>query len=370
MKVQTTAGQLRAGLRLFRGIISRHNTVPMLGMVRMADGRLTGTDLDSELSVALPTIGGMEGAAAIDWRALATLAGCIDGDEELTIVEANNLATVSFNGSAYRMASLPVADFPACPAIDGPRTETGNFGLVAAMRRVRMAISTEETRYYLNGVALLDAPDGGALVAATNGHQLAMMPIAAMPEAAAGAIVPRNVVHWLCAQKHEPEAAAFSGVQKGEEGWPRVRFEFAGMTLAAKLIDGTFPDVFRVVPRDPQAAFSIDRVRLWRVLMRMRDFGGGSRARGVKLSGAGETLTLSLAYASEGRDATERLPLDGGASAPFECGFNVDYLVSILSGFTGERVTFAPDRGEAASSPCLITSDDDALRVVLMPMRV
>lgn len=74
MRVQTTAGQLRAGLRLFRGIIQRRNTIPVLGMVRLADGNLTGTDLDMELSVALPTIGKMEGAAAIDWFGLNTLA--------------------------------------------------------------------------------------------------------------------------------------------------------------------------------------------------------------------------------------------------------------------------------------------------------
>lgn len=368
MRMQTTAGHLRTGLRLFRGIIDRRNTIPVLGTVRLADGKMTGTDLDMELSVALPTIGKMEGAAAIDYAGLSSLVGSLDGGEELEIAEANHSATVGFNGSEYRMASCAAADFPDFGAIDGARTATGNLGLVAAMRRVRMAISTEETRYYLNGVALVAGPDGPVL-AATNGHQLALMPLAAMPDGAAGAIVPRFVVHWLCALKREPDSVAFAGVEPGSDGRPRARFDFAGMTLSAKLIDGTFPDIFRVIPREPQVAFSIDRKQMLRVLMRMRDFGGG-RGRGVKLAGAGNELTLSLVYAAEDRSATERLSLEGGVSAPFEVGFNVDYLVSILSELTGERVTFAPERGEFSSSPCLITSDDDSLRVVLMPMRV
>lgn len=368
MKMQTTAGQLRAGLRLFRGIIQRRNTIPVLGMVRLADGRLTGTDLDSELSVALPTIGAMEGAAAVDWFGLSALAGGIDDGEELTLTESGNTATVTFNGSEYRMASVPVGDFPDFPAVEGERTATGNLGLVAAMRRVRMAISTEETRYYLNGVALVAGPDGPVL-AATNGHHLAMMPLDAMPDGAAGAIVPRAVVHWLCAQKHEPEAATFAGVQQGDAGRPRARFAFAGMTLSAKLIDGNFPDIFRVVPRDPQPVFAVDRATMLRVLQRMRGFAGG-RHRAVELTGAGDEMTLSLVYGPEDRMATERLRLEGGASAPVEAGFNVDYLISILSQLVGDRVTFAADGGSMASSPCMITSDDDSLRVVLMPVRV
>jgi DNA polymerase-3 subunit beta len=303
--------QLRAGLRLFRGIIQRRNTIPVLGTVRFSDGRLTGTDLDMELSVALPTIGKMEGEAAVDWFGLGTLAGCLDPDEEVTVSEDGGLAAVTFNGSDYRMASCAVSDFPDFGAVEGPLTTTGNLGLVAAMRRIHFAVSFEETRYYLNGIALLAGPDG-AVLAATDGHRLALMPLAAMPEGATGAIIPKHAAHWLCSVKREPEACVFAGVEPGSgTARPRARFEFAGMTLSAKLIDGTFPDIFQVIPRDPQPAFSIDRVRLLRVLMRMREFGAG-RNRGVKLKGAEGVMTLSLVYASEGRSATETLALDGG----------------------------------------------------------
>lgn len=367
MKMQTTAGQLVAGLRQFRGIIQKRNTIPVLGMVRFRGGRLTGTDLDRELSVALPTIGSMEGEAVVDYFGLTALAGCIDRDEDLTLTEAEHLATVAFNGSEYRMASCAVSDFPDFRAMEGACTASDNLGLIAAMRRVQFAVSTEETRYYLNGVALLNGPDG-AVVAATNGHRLAMMPLAAMPEGAPGSIIPRDTVHWLCANKREPEAVMFDGAEAKTAA--NARFEFSGgVTLSTKLIDGTYPDIFRVIPRDPQPMLTIERGRLLRVMMRMREFGSGS-GRGVKLTCDGESLTLHLVCPFNERSATEKLPVERDKAKAFEAGFNIDYLISALSELHGEDVTFAPDRGDAKSSPCLITSTDDPLRIVQMPMRV
>src|SRR5690606_26874788 len=111
MRMQTTAGHLRTGLRLFRGIIDRRNTIPVLGTVRLAAGQTCGTDLDVERPASPPTIGKMEGAAAIAYAGLSLLVGSLDGDEELEIAEANHSATVGFNGSEYRMASCAAADF-------------------------------------------------------------------------------------------------------------------------------------------------------------------------------------------------------------------------------------------------------------------
>lgn len=368
MKVQTTAGQLRASLRLFRGIVQRRNTIPVLGMVRLANGRMTGTNLDMELSVAVPSIGAMEGAAAIDYFALSLLAGSVDDDEEVTVSEADQLATVKFNGSDYRMSSCAVSDFPEFGAIEGAATETGNLGLVAAMSRVRFAMSTEETRYYLNGIALIDGK-GGPMAVATDGHRMAMMPLPVMPEGAAGAIIHSNTVHWLCAGKREPDRVVFAGVDNGR---PRARFDFAGATFSAKLIDGTFPDILRVIPRDPRPVFSADRATMLRVLQRMRAFTPGAY-HAVKLTGKGADLTLSIVDKNEGREATEKIGLAGDDAKPFEAGYNPDYLISVLASLRGERVTFAVDEGgdnPIAGSPCVITCDDDSLRIVQMPMRV
>lgn len=367
MRVQMTAGQLAAGLRQFRGIIQRRNTIPVLGMVRLAGGCMTGTDIDMELSVALPTIGSMDGEAVIDYFGLAALSGCIDPDESLTLTESERLATVAFNGSEYRMASCAVNDYPDFRPVEGARTLSDNLGLVASMRRVRFAISTEDTRYYLNGVALINGPNGPVIVA-TDGHRLAMMPLDVMPEGAAGSIIPSCSVHWLCAGKREPEAVCFDGADGKQAKCARLDLP-GSVKLSTKLIDGTYPDIFRVVPREAQPVLTMERLPLLRVLVRMREFGSW-RGRPVKLKCDGDALDLTLVSVVNERSATERLPVEQGKAKPFEAGFNIDYLISALSELRGDDVVFAPDKGEASNSPHLLTSTDDPLRIVQMPMRV
>jgi DNA polymerase-3 subunit beta len=356
MKVQTTAGQLRAGLRLFKGIISRRNTIPVLGTVLLRDGKLTGTDLDCEISVALPSIGPMEGAAAIDWFALSALANAIDRDDELSLDESDGVARVAFNGSDYRMPSIPPGDFPAFNPVEGVASSTGNLGLVAALRRVRFAICQNETRYYLNGVALLKDADGQAIVVATDGHRVAVMPIDFMPEGAEGGIIPQHVVAWLCVQGLEPDSVVFNGAAA------RARFEFAGATLATKLIDGKFPDILKVVPAERRPVFEADRLSLLRLFRRMRAFQRHWRYPAAKMSGGAG----GLAFTMKDNGFEMRESFDVGEVEPFEVGFSLIYLIDAMTALRGERVTFhAGPSGE----PWTITSDGDKLWILLMPRR-
>lgn len=364
MRLETTAGQLRAALYAMGGIVQKYNTVPVLGAVKFEGGRISGTDLDKEVTVTLPTIGEQVGAAAIDYFGLVALARHVDDGETLTISEDDGLAVVTFNGSEYRMASYPVADYPDFDDPSGAVSRTGNAGLVAAMKRVRFAISTEETRYYLNGVAILDSSEGTALLVATDGHRLAMMPLPAAPDGSNGCIIPVGVVQFLVRMGQEPASCVF------DAGRGRASFELAGGSLRAKLIDGKYPDIFRVVPRDPTERFAVDRVAALRVLKRLRSFILG-RYRGVKLTGTADGLRLTIG--SSDRGAAETVGWAGRwieqAPEAFECGYNVDYLIDAFRALIGDTVTFACC-DNLAGSPALLTSDDDALRIVQMPMRV
>ncbi|WP_166163161.1 DNA polymerase III subunit beta [Chelativorans oligotrophicus] len=358
MKLETTAAQIRSALHILKGVVGRRNTTPVLGTVKFENGQLTGTNLDIEATVALPSIGSQEGTAAIDYFGLAAIAHHIARDETVMVAEEQGIASLSFNGSTYRMPSYPVADFPVFGTVDGPRSSAGNLGLVNAMRRVRFAISTEETRYYLNGVAIVGDREGRPLVAATDGHRLAMLPLPSAPDGSIGKIIPSHLVHLVCRGGIEPDAVIF------DEKLPRARFELPGLTISAKLIDGTFPDIFRVVPSSPQPAFSVDRAQLLPVLLRLRAF--AYRRAGVKLEADGSHLKLTMSHLE--RQATEIVPL-AAAMTPFSAGFNLDYLVDALSVFRGDTVTFAAE-GEASGRPNLMTCTDDPLTIILMPMRV
>lgn len=359
MKIQTTAGQLNAALRQMAGIVGRRNTIPVLSTVKFDGGRLIGTSLDIEAAVALPTIGNAEGSAAIDFFGLSALAAHIDAAEPVTVAEEDGVAKVSFNGSVYQMASYPASEFPLFGEIEGVRSATGNLGLVAAMRRIRFAMSTEETRYYLNGVAILNSPDGQPIIAAADGHRLAYMPLDGAPEEAFGAIIWQPTVHLLARQKAEPTAVWF------DRDRHRAKFDFPGLTLSAKLIDGAYPDIFRVIPRDARPVFSVDRRRFLAVAKRMRSF--SQTREGVKLIGKHDCLALELN--AFGQRAAEHLDWHGDAPEPFECGYNLGYLISALAELSGDVVTFSADGG-LAGAPVILGCEGDPLCIVQMPMRV
>lgn len=364
MNVETTASNLNSALRLMSGLIERRNTIPVLGAVKIGGGKVVGTNLDMEVQVQLPQSGEGAGECAIDYAPLATLSKHIPADEWVKVSEADSIASVTFNGSDYRIPSYPAVDFPEFGQVDGPRTLTDNAGLVSAMRRVSFAVSTEETRYYLNGVAIVKAPDGATLAVATNGHLLALAPFAVEIDGSLGAIIHKQTVAYLCARKGEPKAVTFQ-----QETKPRAKFEYDGLVLSAKLIDGTFPDIFRVIPKDAKPVFAVDTSAILPPLKRMAAFMRGSHnAMKVSVSADGIELSARLHGIDGGKEKVAGELLH---SAPVEVVYNINYLIEILSKFSGGRVTFsATDPAMVAGHPCAIECENDDLRCVLMPMRV
>lgn len=364
MTIETTGGALRAALRLLGGIVERRSTTPILEAVRFRDGTVTGTDLDTELSVALPVAG--DGDVVLDMRGMARLAAFIPPEEAVRIGDGPDGATLAFNGSAYRMPRFDPAEFPTFPPVEGPVTAMSNLGLVAAMRRIAFAASTEATRYHLNGVALIAGPEGDALAVATNGHMLAMARLPVMPEVGAGTIIPNKVAALLIRAGAEPERATFNAEAC------RIAIDLPGAKIAAKTIDGTYPDIWRAIPRDPVPVFSLDRVKALAVLKRLRSF--VVRSFGiVRLSAGPGARFVSVEWDRGDYGGCEALPVVDAPAVAFECGYNIHDLIAILSRFTGETVTFAASGSLAsnplASNPAHLTAGD-GLTVVLMPARV
>lgn len=361
MHMETTAGNIRSAMNLLRGVVERRNTIPILGCVKIGDGKVTGTNLDVSAEISLPTIGGMEGEAAIDFATLSALSRYIEADEILTMEDADHKAAITFNGSEYGVPSLPASDFPDFAKVEGARSLTGNAGIIAAMKRIAFAVSTEDTRYYLNGVAFVENPEGAIMLCATDGRRLAFLPIPAAPDGCKGQIVPRGLVSYLSARKHEPKAMVF------DPNMPRVAFEFDGLTVSAKLTDGTYPDIWKVIPKDTSPRLSFSREPMLRVLRRIMAVTGCNDARGIKLTASSDKMVLS-SKSAEGHTAFETLACTVPGE-PFETGYNARYLYEMLSAFRGDTVTLSASE-EPAGYPALFTVEGDDLRCVLMPMRV
>jgi DNA polymerase-3 subunit beta len=267
---------------------------------------------------------------------------------ELTASNDRGSMAVKAGRSRFTLQTLPEADFPDLAAGElSHKFSVATPDLKRLVDKTQFAISTEETRYYLNGIYLhaVDEKPAKLRAVATDGHRLAQVEIA-LPKGASGipgVIVPRKTVAEI--QKLVED----SGEEVEIELSPaKIRFSFGRVTLTSKLIDGTFPDYGRVIPAGNDKTVSSER------------------GRAVKLSLAPGKLTLSVTNPDSG-SATEELEVEY-SSDPLDIGFNSRYLLDITSQIEGEKAELKlADPG----SPTLLRDQDaGGALYVLMPMRV
>jgi DNA polymerase-3 subunit beta len=266
----------------------------------------------------------------------------------------------------FALQTLPAEDFPDLT----PGEMTHEFEMAAAdlkrlIDKTRFAISTEETRYYLNGIYFHTAThgkDATLRAVATDGHRLAQVELTrpAGAESMPGVIIPRKTVHELHRLLEDAESSVKIGVSPS-----KVRFEIGTVTLTSKLIDGTFPDYARVIPQANDKVLKVSNAQFISAVDRVPTI-ASERGRAVKLNLAADKLVLSVNN-PEGGSATEELAVTYSA-APLEIGFNARYLLDIAGQLESDEALFKlADPG----SPTMVRdgSDESAL-YVLMPMRV
>jgi DNA polymerase-3 subunit beta len=226
----------------------------------------------------------------------------------------------------------------------------------------RFAISTEETRYYLNGIYLHKGDAGDLCAVATDGHRLALTR-QSLPAGAAqmpAVILPRKVVGEL--RKLLDDFDGDVGIGLSET---RVEFSFGAVRLTSKLIDGTFPDYTRVIPVGNDRIMQVDVGAFSAAVDRVSTI-ASEKSRSVKLGLSAGSLTLSASN-TDASSATEELEVsyDG---PDMEIGFNARYLLDIAGQVNSDLVEFAlADQG----APSLVRAPgDEANLFVLMPMRV
>jgi DNA polymerase-3 subunit beta len=264
------------------------------------------------------------------------------------------------------LQTLPESDFPDLNAGDlSHRYSLAAGDLKKLIDKTQFAISTEETRYYLNGIYMHTTEvDGHVMMraVATDGHRLARVEIPAPSGSAGmpGIIVPRKAVAEV--QKLVEDSGAEVSI---ELSTTKIRFTFGDVVLTSKLIDGTFPDYARVIPANNDKRLVVDCVPFMAAVDRVSTI-SSERGRAVKLSLADGRLTLTVTNPDSG-SATEEIEVDYD-SGLLEIGFNARYLLDITSQLDSDTALFKlADPG----SPTLIQDRDGAAALyVLMPMRV
>ena len=375
MRLTVERSNLIRSLGRMTRVVERRNTIPILSNVLLradADGlHMKATDLDLEVSERTPADADVEGATTVPAHLLHDIVRKLpDGAEVmLRTSEDGNGVTVAAGRSNFRLQTLPEADFPDLT--------TGDFTHAFAMPAVQLAtliertafaISTEETRYYLNGI-YCHVTEGVLRAVATDGHRLARAEVEAPDgtEGMPGIIIPRKTVGEV--QK------LLSGAQAGEDGEQatvrvelsdaKIRFSLGGTVLTSKLIDGTFPDYQRVIPAKNEKALTLDRQTFAGAVDRVATV-SSERGRAVKLAIKDGQLVLTVNNPDSG-SAEEELAV-GYEDDPMEIGFNAKYLLDIAGQITGEEAVFMLND---AGSPTLIRDKgDESALYVLMPMRV
>jgi DNA polymerase III subunit beta len=376
MKLTIERGALLKSLGHVQNVVERRNTIPILSNVLLEAGSnalgLTATDMDLTIIERVPVSVGANGAATVPAHTLYDIVRKLPEGSQVEIGGEGDgaQATVRAGRSKFTLPTLPREDFPATSGGDLPhRFSVSAKELRSLIDRSKFAISTEETRYYLNGIYLhvAEAPGGakggGHLRAvATDGHRLARVEMAAPAGAAGmpGVIVPRKTVGELRKLIDETEEQIEISLSD-----TRIRFAFDAVTLSSKLIDGNFPDYQRVIPTGNDKTMTVDRRMFAEAVDRVSTI-ASEKSRAVKISLKKGSMVLSASSPEYG-SANEELEIvyDG---SPIEIGFNARYLLDITSQLQGSEAEFK--LADAASPTLMGDASDASALYVLMPMRV
>ena len=372
MKLTIERAALLKTLAHVQSAVERRNTIPILAnvLIDAGDGRLslTATDMDLTIVDAVSAEIGEPGATTAPVHTLYDIVRKLPEGAQIEISSAGDSGRIKIEAgrSVFTLATLPREDFPATGEVDLPHAFTLQPGeLRNLVDRTRFAISTEETRYYLNGIYLHAAKSGDIDVlraVATDGHRLARFEMP-LPEGAAdmpGVIVPRKTVNELRKLLDESEEAVSVSLSD-----TRIRFSFGTALLTSKLIDGTFPDYERVIPSGNDKNVRV-RCQSFREAVDRVSTISSEKSRAVKLTIANGAITLS-ASSAENDTATEEVEIDYGGPE-LEIGFNSRYLLDIAQQIEGENANIS--LADSASPTVLSDVSDSSALYVLMPMRV
>lgn len=355
-----------------QNIVEKRNTVPVLSNVRIEAGNegisFKATDMDTEITEIVDAKIMENGAITAPAHMMYDIVRKLtDGAEvELVYPDEKEQLSIASGRSKFSLSTIGVEDFPVISSDELPT----NFvmkrdELKDVIDRTQFAASTEETRYYLNGLYIHPKDEGETKVlriVATDGHRLACVE-SPLPEGAAGmqgVILPRKTVAEVRKLLDDTNAE----LVKVSLSDSKVRFVMEDITLASKLIDGTYPDYERVIPTNNNKILELKVNDLAKAVDRVSVV--AERTRAIKMIANKNHVIVTTSSPDLG-SAIEEMEATYDAES-LEVGYNFRYLLDILAEIKGETAQFSFND---SSSPSIIHDTSDASAIyVLMPMRV
>ena len=377
MKLTIERAALLKALGHVQSVVERRNTIPILSNVLLSASQggvsFSATDLDMEITDATDAHIECPGQITAPAHTLYEIVRKLPegADVSLSYTGEDPRLMVQAGRSRFNLPVLPAGDFPVMSSdgLSGPiKIDTND--LVRLIDKTRFAISTEETRYYLNGLYLHAVVEDGAAklrAVATDGRRLALaeMPAPEGFSGAPGVIIPRKTINEARRLLDDAGEEIMLGVSA-----QKVRFNVGHAAMTSKVIDGSFPPYERVIPRDKSRVMLIDNALFAAAVDRVATI-STEQSRAVKLSVESGRMTLTVRNMDAGQ-AVEELEVDYDGE-PFEIGFNARYILDVTAQIAGETAEFrfAEHAGGATVlDPTLVLDPTDpGVQYVLMPLR-
>ncbi len=365
MEIRLDRARFLSELTPMQGIVERRTTIPVLSHILLrADGdqvALAATDLDVSLTSSCEAEVAVPGGVAVQAKKFIEIIRSLVDDEVSLRLEDDNRLVIEAGRSRFKINGLSPEDFPTLPLVPDEGAQTIPFDRLRGMiGKVLFAVSTEESRFQLNG-ALFKLKDDGVEMVATDGHRLALVenPLDGC-RSQDGVLVPRKALQEL--QRFEGDGDV--ELKRSEH---HLSFQIGRRELICRILEGTFPDYERVIAKDNDKAVAFDRGELASAVQRAALL-TGDRTRAVRFEFDDGMLRVSAANPDLG-EAREEVACDYSGDA-FTIGINPDYVGNFLSAVGTEKVSFELKDENSQCIGLPVDGSDQRYLCVIMPMRV
>lgn len=372
MKLTINQKELTKALTAATRVAPARTNIPILSHVHF-DAKspnkvaIKATDLDIEITINVDAKVEQGGEICVPAAAFRDIANKLNAGADVRLEFSDSRLTIKSGRSKFHLNTLPTQDWPEITSGETPHSfEIASEAIGRMFGSTGFAMSTEETRYYLNGIFFhVSGIDQEARLrgVATDGHRLSRYDVDLPPQAKTdmpGVIIPKKTVAEVDRfLKDSPETITISLSTKF------IRFDLGSMILSSKIIDGTFPDYARVIPADVPMQSIVDSTALSASVARVSTV-ASDRGRAVKMTFSGSSLTTSVFNPDMG-DAVDEIDCEWPPNEKFEVGFNSRYVQECLDIIGAGPVSL---KFRDPGAPCIMRGKDDALLIVLMPMRV
>ena len=356
-----------AALQSVVGIVERRHTLPILANVMIQKTpqsvQLTSSDLEIQIRTEAD-LGGDNAnfTTTVGARKLMDILRSMPSDQMVSLESQQNKLILKSGKSRFTLQTLPAEDFPLVQesVSFGPLFSIPQKTLRELLHQVSFAMAVHDIRYYLNGILFVAEGKQLSLVA-TDGHRLAYTSATLEVEVPKQEVIlPRKTVLELLRLLSDKE-----GMIDMQFANNQAKFKFEGKEFVTKLVEGKFPDYNRVIPKNHKNAVTLGRAILLTTLQRTAIL-TSDKFKGVRINLEAGVLRVAASNAEQ-EEAVDEIEIDYAGDS-IEIGFNVTYLIDVLSNMSQDMVRM--DLADSNSSVLVTMAENPNFKYVVMPMRI